>query len=112
MKQALSSTAAQLSVDTLLQYISTTRYPGTWRGLSHAFVLNWKEQIMKYEKIELEAFTIKQKLCLLQNAVGDVAELSYIKHIGEQDVAPGYQPLTYEVTWNYCCCHAYPMISS
>jgi hypothetical protein len=96
MKHALSSTAAQLSGDTLLQYITTTQYPGTWRGTSHAFVLHWKEQIMKYKKLELEAFPPNQKLCLLQNAVGDVAELLYIKQIGDQDVARGYQPLTYE----------------
>jgi hypothetical protein len=40
---------------------------------------------MKYEKLELDAFPPKQKLCLLQNAVDDVAELSYIKQIGDQD---------------------------
>jgi hypothetical protein len=96
MKHALSSTAAQLSGETLLQYITTTQYPGTWPGTSHAFVLHWKEQIMMYEKLELEAFPPKQKLRLLQNAVGDVAELLYIKQIGDQDVACGYQPLTYE----------------
>jgi hypothetical protein len=96
MKHALSSTAAQLSGDTLLQYITKTQYPGTCRGTSHAFVLHWKEQIMKYEKFELEAFPPKQKLRLLQNAVGDVAELLYIKQIGDQDVSHGYQPLTYE----------------
>jgi hypothetical protein len=33
---------------------------------------------------------------LLQNAVGDDAELSYIKQIGDQDVTCSYQPLTYE----------------
>jgi hypothetical protein len=33
-KHAPSSTAAQLSGDTLLQYITTTRYPGDWRGTS------------------------------------------------------------------------------
>jgi hypothetical protein len=42
MKHALSSTAAQLSGDTLLQYITTTRYPGNWRGTSHGIVLYWK----------------------------------------------------------------------
>jgi hypothetical protein len=91
----LSSTAAQLSGDTLLQYISTTQYLGTCRGTSHAFVLHWKEQVMEYKKLELEAFPPKQKLWLLQNAVGDVTELSYIKQIGDQDVARGHPELTY-----------------
>jgi hypothetical protein len=96
VKRALSSTAAQLSGDTLLQYITTTRYPGTWRGTSHGFVLHWKEQVMKYKKLELEAFPSKQKLRLLQNAVGDVTELSYIKQIGDHDVARGHPALTYD----------------
>jgi hypothetical protein len=96
VKHALTSTAAQLSGDTLLQLITTTQYPETWRGTSHGFVLHWKEQVMKYKRLELEAFPPKQKLQLLQNAVGDVTELSYIKQIGDQDVARGYPALTYD----------------
>jgi hypothetical protein len=96
VKHALRSTTAQFSGDTLLQYITTTRYPDTWRVTSHDYVLHWKEQIMKYDKLELEAFPPKQKLGLLQNAAGDVSELLYIEQIGDQDVARGYQALTYE----------------
>jgi hypothetical protein len=79
----LSSAAAQLSGDTLLQYITTAGYPGSWRGTSYGFILHWKEQVMKHEKLELEAFPLKQKLRMLQNAVGDVTELSYINQIGD-----------------------------
>jgi hypothetical protein len=43
VKFALRSAAAHFSVDKLLQYITTTLYPGTWRGTSHAFGLHWKE---------------------------------------------------------------------
>jgi hypothetical protein len=96
VKHALSLTAAQLSGDMLLQYITTTQYPGTWRGTPHSFDLHWKEQVMKYGQLELEAFPPKQKLWLLQNAVGDVTELSYIKQIGDQDVARGHPALTYD----------------
>jgi hypothetical protein len=49
---------------------------------------------MKYEKLESESFSPKQKLCLLQNAVGNVSELMYIYQIGDKDVACRYQPLT------------------
>ena len=42
-KHALSSTAAQLSGDTLLQYVTTARFPGNWRGTAYGFVLHWKE---------------------------------------------------------------------
>ena len=93
---ALNSTAAQLSGDTLLQYITTTRYPGSWRGTSYEFVLHWKEQVMKYERLELEPFPPKQKLRMLQNAVGDATELAYVKQIGDQDIARGNPPLRYE----------------
>jgi hypothetical protein len=94
MKHALSSTAAQLSGDMLLQYITTTQYPGTWRGTSHAFVLHWKELIVKYELLELNEFPPKQKLRLLPSAAGDFTELLYIniKTIGDQDVACGCPP--------------------
>jgi hypothetical protein len=42
-KHALGSNAAQLSGDTLLQYITTTRYPGNGCGTSYEFVLHWKD---------------------------------------------------------------------
>ena len=95
-KHALASTAAQLSGDTLMQYITTARYPGTWRGNSFNFVLHFKEQIMKYEWLEFEQFPPKQKLRLLQNSVGKVAELAYVKQIGDNDVAQGNRPLVYK----------------
>ena len=95
-KQALSSTAAQLSGDTLLQNFASARFPGNWRGTSYGFVLHWKEQVMRYEKLEPEAFPSKQKLRMLQNAVGDVTELAYVKQIGDQDIARGNPPLSYE----------------
>ena len=53
-KHAKSSTAAQLSGDTLLKYITSARYPVNWFGTSYAFVLHWKEQVAQYKKLELE----------------------------------------------------------
>jgi hypothetical protein len=55
-KHALRSTAAQLSGDTLLQYITITSYPGNWRGTSYEFVLHWKEQVIKYERSITQRF--------------------------------------------------------
>jgi hypothetical protein len=94
-KHALSSPAVQLEVDTLLQYITTTRFPGNWRCTAYGFVLHWKEQVMKYEKLELEDFPPK-KLRMIQDAVGDITELAYVKQISDQDVARGNKPLAYE----------------
>jgi hypothetical protein len=51
---------------------------------------------MKYEKLELEAFPPKQKLRMVQNAVGDLTEISYIKQIADQDIARGNSPLSHD----------------
>jgi hypothetical protein len=75
-KHAKSSIAAQISVDSLLQYITTSRLSGNWRGTSFAFVLHWKELDAKYEKLNLESFPLKPKLRMLHNAVGEVDELA------------------------------------
>jgi hypothetical protein len=42
---------------------------------------------MKYKNLELEEFPLKQKLHMLQNAVGDVSESAYVKQIGDQYIA-------------------------
>jgi hypothetical protein len=81
----------------LLHYDTTTQFPGNWRGTAYGFVLHWKKQVMRYEKLELEDFHPNQKLRMLQNSVGDVTELAFVKQISYQDVARGNQPLAYEV---------------
>jgi hypothetical protein len=88
-KHAKESTAAHLSGDQLLQYITSARYPGNWRGTSYAFVLHWKDQVMKYEKLELEAIPPKQKLRMLKNTVSEVPELQNVKQIEDQIIARG-----------------------
>jgi hypothetical protein len=55
---------------------------------------HWKEQVMKYKRLELEALLPKQKLRFLQNSVGDVTELAYVIQIGDQDIARGKVPLS------------------
>jgi hypothetical protein len=94
-KHALGSTAAHLSGDTLLEYITMAQNPGTCRGILLNFALHWKEQVMKHKRLELEEFLPKQKVCMLQNAVGEVSELSYVKKIGDQDISRGNMALTY-----------------
>jgi hypothetical protein len=95
-KHAKSSTAAQISGDTLLKYITSARYPGNWKGTSYAFVLHWREQVKHYEKLELEDIPPKQKLRMLQNTVCDVADLANVKQLSDQIVARGEPPLNFE----------------
>jgi hypothetical protein len=65
--------------------------------------------VMKYERLELEDFPPKQKLRMLQNAVGDVTELAYVKHIGDQNIAQGNPTLTYEGSERFVHVSGFPI---
>jgi hypothetical protein len=95
-KHAKSSTAGQISGDTLLKYITSAHYPGNWKGTSYALVLHWKEQVKHCEKLELEDIPPKQKLRMLQNTVHDVADLANVEQLSDQIVARGEPPLNFE----------------
>jgi hypothetical protein len=95
-KHGTSSTAAWLAGDTVMKYLKNARYPGEWRGTSFGFVLHWQEQLAKYEELDLEVAPPKQKLQMLQNAVGDVEALAQVKLMNDHDIARGHPPLTYE----------------
>jgi hypothetical protein len=95
-KHGTSSTAAWLAGDTLMKYIINAKYPGEWRGTSFGSVLHWQEQLAKYKELDLEITPPKQKLSMLQNAVGDVDTLAWVTFMNDHDVSHGYPPLTYE----------------
>jgi hypothetical protein len=59
-------------------------------------VLHWKEQVKRYETLEVEDFPPKQKLRMIQNAIGDVTELAHVKQLADLGVAHGNKPLTYD----------------
>jgi hypothetical protein len=75
-KHGMSSTAAWLAGDMLIKYIINAKYPGEWRGTTFGFVLHWQERLTKYKELDLEISPPKQKLRMLQNAVGDVKALA------------------------------------
>jgi hypothetical protein len=79
----LRSTSAWLSGDALLKFITSARYPGNWRGTASAVVLHWKEQVKGYETLEVEDYPPKQKLCIIQNALGDMTELAHVKQLAD-----------------------------
>jgi hypothetical protein len=49
---------------------------------------------MNYEKLDLEPFGDKPKPRMLQNSVGDVSALQYMKQLGDQDIACGLLHMT------------------
>jgi hypothetical protein len=95
-KHAKSSAEAQISADSLLKYITSSRDPATWHGNSYAFVLHWKEQVTQCEKLELEDIPPKQKLRMLQNTLTAISDLADVKQLIDQMVARGDPPLTFE----------------
>jgi hypothetical protein len=86
-KHALGSTSAWMSGDTLLK---------NWRGTASAFVLHWNKQVEPYETLEVEDFPPKQKLRMIQNAIGDMTELAHVRQLADLGVANGNTPLTYD----------------
>jgi hypothetical protein len=46
--------------------------------------------------LDLEGTPPKQKLQMLQNAVGDVEALAQVELMNDHDIARGHPPLTYE----------------
>jgi hypothetical protein len=104
-KHALGSTASQLSGDTLLQYITTARYPGTRHGSSYNFVLHWKEQVVKYEKLELEEFPPKQKLCMLQNVLVRYLSWHMLNRLVIRIMLEVIRLSFMKRIWSYCCQH-------
>ena len=85
-------------------------FPRKLAGTSYDFVLHWNEQVFKYEQLEVDLFPPKHRLRMLQNTVGEVREIAYVKQIGDQDVARGRDPLDYETYIELCCYpHVQPM---
>jgi hypothetical protein len=95
-EHASSLIKTQLLGDTLLEGIKTTRFPDDWSGKAYDFVLHWKQQVMKYEALEVEEISPNQKLQLLKHAVSDVHELAYVKQISDQGISVGNTPLEFE----------------
>jgi hypothetical protein len=96
MQHTKQSTAAHISGDTLMKCIISARFPVNWRGTSYAFVLHWKEQVSKYEKLELAEIPPKQKRIMLKNTVAAVNELQSVKQIEDQSIARGEPPIGWE----------------
>jgi hypothetical protein len=85
-----------LSGDDFLRYIIMTGCPDDWRGTAFTFVLHWKEQVRKYERLELEAFLARQKLCMIQDAVGGVMDLAHVRQLTDLGVVNNIKTLTYD----------------
>jgi hypothetical protein len=71
----------------IMSYITSVRLgDGKWRGSSNGFVLNWVNQIRKYEAIVPvdDHFSDGQKRSMLENAVFSIPDLRAIKTQADQ----------------------------
>jgi hypothetical protein len=69
---ALSSTKASMSSRDLLTYITSSRLgDGTWKGGTHSYILNWQDQLRKYQDLipVNDHFSADLKRAMLENAV-------------------------------------------
>ena len=93
------STKAKIESADLLSYITSARIgDGTWKGTSENFILNWQDQVRKYEKQvpPTEGFSGTQKRTMLENAVHPIQELRQVKVTMDLERALKGTDLTYE----------------
>ena len=98
---ALKSTKATMDASKLLSYItSTTLGSGTWKGTTHAFILNWQDQVRKYNTLtpsgKLDDMLVRT---MLENAVHPIQELRTVKVQAAQYKTTTGSDLTYA---QYC----------
>ena len=77
-----SSTKAKIEASSILSYITSVKIDDdSWQGTAEGFILNWQEQLAKYENITdtAETFSDIQKYNMLQNAVMPITDLHNVK---------------------------------
>jgi hypothetical protein len=76
------STKATLDSTELLEYVTSAKLgDGTWRGSTHAFILNWQDQVRKYHDLVAtnERFPDTIQRTMLKNAVHMIQDLRSVK---------------------------------
>jgi hypothetical protein len=99
VRHASASTKASMDSTTIMSYVTSVRLgDGKWRGSSNGFVLNWVNQIRKYEAIvpASDHFSDGQKRSMLENAVATISELRAIKAQSDQHKTHTRKALTFE----------------
>jgi len=97
---AMKSAKATMNASALLSYINTTMLgDGKWKGLTHAFILHWQDQVRKYHELSPNRLSEDLQCTLLQNAVHPIMELRQVKLQSDQFRTHSGKDLSYE---EYC----------
>ena len=95
---ATASTAAQLTIDKLVAYLTNTRLDSSWKGTSVGFLHHWHEQLRLLDEMLPfnERFQPNVKKRMLEAAVRQIPELLVVKSQDNNRVAAGGQPMDYD----------------
>ena len=93
-----TSTRADLEVERLVSAITSKRLTSNYRGTTTKFVLEWLEDVRRYESITPTSshFPDNMKKTMLQNAVNGIATFADIKNSEELDIAKGRRAIAYK----------------
>jgi hypothetical protein len=99
---ALQSTKTSLDLATLLVYTTSAKLgDGKWKGMTHAFVLHWQDQIRLFGDLVGNHTYFDDDLLrtILENAVTQISELRSVKAQSDQHKTQTGKTLTYQ---QYC----------
>lgn len=98
VEHASKSTAAQLKIDDLVDYVTTARLNSSWKGSSTGFLLHWHEQFRLLEELlpSGHQYAPEVKKRMLEASVQQIPELLAVKNQDNNRVAAGGTPLDYE----------------
>jgi hypothetical protein len=99
---ALKSTKTSLDSATLLAYITSAKLgDGQWKGMTHAFVLHWQDQVRLFGDLVGNHTYFADDLLhtMLENAVTKISELRSVKAQADQHRTQTGKTLTYH---QYC----------
>ena len=93
-----TSTRADLEIERLVSAITSKRLTSNYRGTTTKFVLEWLEDVRRYESITPTSshFPDNMKKTMLQNAVNGIATFADIKNSEELDIAKGRRAIAYK----------------
>jgi hypothetical protein len=92
------SAQADLWSNNILNYLVTAKFNRSWKGSAQQFILHWTNQLRILDTMQPSTSQVpaELRLTLLQNAVGDVPELSSVQHYAQFDTAKGGSSITYD----------------
>ena len=98
LAHAKSSTAAEVSADGMLGFITTAKSDSTWNGTTEGFLLHWAEQVHKYNELipVNDIFPDNVLKCMIQSAVSPIPALRTVRELEDQHQKAGSSLFTYQ----------------